>query len=54
MPSVSENLRIWAGGWDWAQAGEEWSRWWGGTAAEWYGALLPRIHSFVPASSILE
>src|SRR5947209_4988741 len=54
MPSVSENLRIWADGWDWGQGGDEWSWWWGGTPAQWHGALLPRIHAFVPTARILE
>lgn len=40
--------------WDWSTGGDEWSTWWGGTAALWYGALLPRIHSFVPAGTVLE
>jgi ubiquinone/menaquinone biosynthesis C-methylase UbiE len=40
--------------WDWSTAGEEWSSWWGGTPALWYGALLPRIHPFVPAPTVLE
>src|SRR3954465_4440834 len=40
--------------WDWSTSGEEWSSWWGGTPALWYGALLPRIHSFVPTGTILE
>lgn len=54
MPSVSENLRNWSADWDWSRRGDEWSVWWGGTPALWYGALLPRIHAFVPAGTILE
>jgi SAM-dependent methyltransferase len=54
MPEVDENLANWSAGWDWSQAGDEWSAWWGGTPALWHGALLPRIHAFVPAATILE
>jgi 2-polyprenyl-3-methyl-5-hydroxy-6-metoxy-1,4-benzoquinol methylase len=34
--------------------GDEWSACWGGPEAQWYGAILPRIHAFVPADTILE
>lgn len=54
MAGVDENRTLWSEGWDWSDAGEEWSGWWGGTPALWYGALLPRIHAFVPTGSILE
>jgi SAM-dependent methyltransferase len=54
MGEVQKNLEIWSSGWDWSQQGDEWSAWWGGTPALWYGALLPRIHSFVPTGTILE
>jgi SAM-dependent methyltransferase len=54
MPEVDENLANWSADWDWSQQGDEWSTWWGGTPALWYGALLPRIHAFVPAARILE
>jgi ubiquinone/menaquinone biosynthesis C-methylase UbiE len=40
--------------WDWSTSGDEWSTWWGGTPSLWYGALLPRIHAFVPAGTVLE
>ena len=54
MPDVDQNLVNWSADWDWSQRGDEWSRWWGGTPALWYAAILPRIHSFVPAGTILE
>lgn len=54
MPEIDENLQVWTEGWDWSTRGDEWSKWWGGTEAEWYAALLPRIHSFVPTGTILE
>jgi hypothetical protein len=45
---------VFADSWDWSTGGEEWSAWWGGTPSLWYGALLPRIHTFVPTGTILE
>jgi 2-polyprenyl-3-methyl-5-hydroxy-6-metoxy-1,4-benzoquinol methylase len=54
MPSVDENVKNWSSEWDWSQQGDEWSRWWGDTAALWHGVLLPRIHPFLPAGTILE
>lgn len=53
MPSIPSNVKFWED-YDWGQRGEEWSRWWGGPDAQWYGTILPRIHSFLPAGSILE
>lgn len=54
MAGVDENLDVWSQGWDWSDAGEGWSSWWGGTPALWFGAILPRIHAFVPSGTILE
>lgn len=54
MGDVGQNIEIWNKTWDWSQRGDEWSEWWGGTEAEWFGALLPRIHSYVPTGTILE
>lgn len=54
MPTLGENIEIWKTGWDWSGRGDEWSWWWGGTPALWYGAVLPRIHAMVPAPTILE
>jgi SAM-dependent methyltransferase len=54
VPEVDRNLANWSSAWDWSQQGDEWSAPWGGTPALWHGALLPRIHSFVPAGTILE
>ena len=39
---------------DWTNAGEEWSAPWGNSAAQWSGAILPRIRNCLPASTILE
>lgn len=54
MPDVDTNERNWTSGWEWPERGDEWSAWWGGTDALWHGALLPRIHAWVPAATILE
>lgn len=54
MPTVEWNKATWDGRFKWDEEGEEWSRTWGGTDMEWYGALLPRIHRFVPTQTILE
>jgi SAM-dependent methyltransferase len=51
---VDENQTVWTEGWDWSARGEEWSRWWGGSDSMWRGALLPRLHAFLPASVVLE
>jgi SAM-dependent methyltransferase len=53
MPDVDQNLSVWKD-WGWAQQGDEWSAWWGGTPALWYGAILPRIHAWMPTQTILE
>jgi SAM-dependent methyltransferase len=39
---------------DWKQAGEEWSEPWGTSQAQWNGTILPRIHDYLPARTILE
>lgn len=39
---------------EWIQAGEEWSEPWGGSAPQWFGSILPRIHACLPANTILE
>lgn len=53
MGDIADNLTLW-GSVDWPDEGESWSAWWGDTAALWYGAILPRIHAFVPTGTILE
>jgi SAM-dependent methyltransferase len=53
MADIDQNLTAWKD-WAWSQEGDEWSTWWGGTPALWYGALLPRIHAWVPTETILE
>lgn len=54
MANVDDNLAVWDSSWDWSAGGEEWSASWGGTPALWHGILLPRIHAFLPADTILE
>ncbi len=41
-------------GYEWIAAGEEWSEPWGGSAAQWFGCILPRIHAALPADTIVE
>ena len=54
MPTLQQNLTTWDGDYHWSDDGEEWSSRWGGSEAQWYGAILPRIHPFLPADCILE
>jgi SAM-dependent methyltransferase len=54
MPTIEENKQYWDGGFSWASGGDEWSRDWGDVPTQWFGTILPRIHSFLPAGTILE
>jgi SAM-dependent methyltransferase len=54
MPSLNENKQLWSGSYEWAEAGEEWSRFWGGSEAQWFGSIFPRLHAFVPVGTVLE
>ena len=54
MPSIEENKQSWDSFYGWPQGGEEWSSSWGGSEAQWFGAIFPRIHAFVPTGTILE
>ena len=38
----------------WKDAGEEWSAPWGGSEAQWFGAIFPRISEYLRAGTILE
>lgn len=53
MATVEENRAHW-GSHDWSTAGEEWSETWGGSAAQWFGTILPRIHPCLPCRRGLE
>lgn len=52
MATIEENRRAWDKEWD--DRGESWSEAWGGVEAEWHGTILPRIHTYLPASAVLE
>jgi SAM-dependent methyltransferase len=54
MPTIEENSSLFDETYDWPEAGEEWSKDWGGAHMQWYGCILPRISAFVPADTILE
>jgi Methyltransferase domain len=54
MPSVEQNVQMWDVDYEWTEEGEEWSSTWGGSESQWFGAILPRLHSFIPAGTILE
>jgi ubiquinone/menaquinone biosynthesis C-methylase UbiE len=54
VPTINENKGMWDVTYDWPNAGDEWSKEFGGTEALWFFAIYPRIHRFVPSSTILE
>jgi ubiquinone/menaquinone biosynthesis C-methylase UbiE len=54
MPTVDENKQAWDKNYEWIQQGEEWSSEWGGSEAQWFGTIFPRVHGFVPTGTILE
>lgn len=54
MPTVERNLESWNKGYDWVDQGEEWSSTWGGSEAQWFGSIFPRVHAFLPTDTILE
>ena len=54
MPSVEENRRVWDSTYHWNRAGEEWSSTWGSADMQWYATILPRIHAYLPAGTVLE
>jgi SAM-dependent methyltransferase len=53
MPSISENLHFW-NGFDWPRHGEEWSKPFGNSETQWWFMVMPRIHRWLPAKTILE
>jgi len=53
MPSIEDNLTQWSS-YEWADQGDEWSEFWGGTDFLWFRTIYPRIRNFVPADTILE
>jgi SAM-dependent methyltransferase len=54
MPTLEQNQSVWGRDYDWSRGGDEWSAAWGAVDLQWYMTLLPRIHRFVPAATVLE
>ena len=54
MSTLEQNIKRWKENYNWSDAGEEWSSEWGGSSAQWFGAILPRIYPFLPTGTILE
>src|SRR3954466_10941849 len=54
MPDLEANIDTWNAGSSWSAHGEEWSGAWGGSEAQWWGTLMPRLHAFIPTGTILE
>jgi SAM-dependent methyltransferase len=54
MAEIDWNHSVWNGAYSWPDAGEEWSEPWGGSVAQWFGSLYPRIHKYLPTKRILE
>src|SRR5947207_9170621 len=50
----NDKVRMGKSDYEWIAAGEEWSEPWGGSAAQWFGSILPRIQAALPAETILE
>lgn len=53
MATIEENRRHWQA-YDWSRGGEEWSEAWGGSAAQWWTTIWPRVRAFLPAARVLE
>lgn len=54
MPDIDANEKAWGKAYHWRDAGDEWSKVWGGTEAMWWTTLFPRIRALVPTRTILE
>ncbi len=54
MPDLNWNKTTWDSTYGWQGRGEEWSVAWGGSEAQWFGSIYPRLHRFLPARRILE
>jgi SAM-dependent methyltransferase len=54
MPSIEWNQRHWGAAYAWAGQGSEWSAAWGDVETHWFATILPRIHKFLPAKTVLE
>jgi len=54
MPALEWNHSYWGRDYSWSEGGDEWSFTWGGSEAQWFGSLYPRLHRMLPARRILE
>jgi len=54
VPTIEQNRQKWEIDYRWRDQGDEWSQSWGSAEAQWFETLLPRIHPFLPAGTILE
>jgi SAM-dependent methyltransferase len=54
MPDLDAIRHAWNHEAGWLAGGAEWSGPWGGTDSLWWGTLLPRLHTFLPADVVLE
>lgn len=54
MPDLEWNTVCWDGSYSWKGGGEEWSEVWGGSEAQWFGSLYPRLHRYLPGDAVLE
>jgi 2-polyprenyl-3-methyl-5-hydroxy-6-metoxy-1,4-benzoquinol methylase len=53
MASIEQNKQWWNES-EWSEAGNEWSSAYGTPEMQWYASILPRIHRYLPAATILE
>jgi len=53
MADIRQNLEWWKG-YDWTSQGESWSAAWGGSDAQFFASILPRIRMYIPSKNILE
>jgi SAM-dependent methyltransferase len=54
VPTTQWNHNIWNEQFDWSDRGDEWSKKWGNSDKQWYGAILPRIAKYLPTGKCLE
>lgn len=54
MPNLKWNKNTWDNQYNWDLKGEEWSASWGGSEAQWFSSIYPRIHRFIACDHILE
>jgi len=54
VPDLNWNYKTWNDLHRWEKSGDEWSAGWGDARSQWYGTILPRVGSFLPARRILE